>query len=136
MEINNEIAQFIMTTKPDDIAGDHVNWFISLCQHILKVKLKENDKSHKYSIQKMTTVFIFVLLTAIFAACVVGLMKKDLENMHDSMKSVLFAFIGLVFGAFNNSALKTLKLTAASSNLNKKSLIRGDSTSSTKSSVI
>lgn len=135
MEPNSDIAQFIITTKPDDIAGDHVNWFISLCQHIITVKMKENDKSHRYSIQKMTTAFIFILLTAIFASCVVGLMKKDLESMHDSMKSILFAFIGLVFGAFNNSALKTLKGTATASvfNLKQKSLFRDDSTSSTAS---
>lgn len=123
---DNLISAFYKSNIPDGLNKVHAIWLIDMVDDLTQFNIRLYDKKHKYTLQNIQVFFTYVMLLVLFIACIIGVNTKSLESMHDYMKSILFAFVGLVFSSFGNP-LKIIKNNNATQTLSTPGRLSGSS---------
>ena len=107
-----DMALFFKQNIPDSLDKKTAHWLIEMVEEVSLFNVKKYDKANRYTLQNIQAFFTYMMLLVLFISCLVVINTKGLEDMHEYMKSILFAYVGLVFSSFGtNTTFKNIKNT-------------------------
>lgn len=106
-----DMAMYYKQNIPDDLDSEHATWLIEMVDHVSLFNVKKYDKENRYRLQNIQAFFTYLMALVLFVACLVVINIKGMSDMHEAMKGILFAYVGLVFNSFGVNSFKNIRQT-------------------------